>query len=283
VAASAFGTDRRRSSRAALATLVAAAHLAAIVALLAPDPPPDAEVTERELSVFDVAVPPPAPPPAPPVRSVPVTERVRLDPGGSPRDRPAQAAPPTEHARDAAPRRFDATITADALPLPPSGQLIDAPGIDLGLDTAADRGGGGADGHGGGTGTGQGTGSGAGDEFARYGRARWLVRPTDADFYRVWPAREVDGKLVRQPGWAYLACKVTHEGQPHDCQALYETPASIGMGAAEIDVATRSRVRPVFRNGKALLDLPVLIPIVFGVKVIRLPRVSAAVSAPRAR
>jgi len=88
---------------------------------------------------------------------------------------------------------------------------------------------------------------------------------------------------VRQDGWAYLACRVRPNGQPLDCRTLYEQPASIGMGAAAIDVATRSRVRPVLRNRTALYDLPVLIPVIFGPEMVQIPRFSEAVSAPPAR
>ena len=165
--------------------------------------------------------------------------------------------------------------------MPPSGLVADATGIDLGLGTGVETGGGGADGRGRGTGSGTGSGDGAGS--TRYARARWIMKPTDADFHRVWPAREVSGKRVRQNGWAYLGCRVKPNGQPYDCRTLYETPASIGMGAAAIDVATRSRVRPVTRNGVAWADVPVLIPVVFGPNAIKIPRVNEAASALPAR
>lgn len=185
--------------------------------------------------------------------------------------------------RDAAPPQMDATITAEALPLPPSGHVVDAVGIDLSSGAGTDAGHDGADGRGSGSGRGTGAGAGEGDGVARYQRAKWLSRPTGSAFDRVWPTRQVNGKNVRQIGWAYLACRVKSNGQPHDCQTLYEKPASIGMGAAAISVAAQSRVRPVFRNGAALSDLRVLIPIIFGHERINLPRVSAEASAPRAR
>lgn len=279
VVGSSFGRNRRRSPRAVLLTAIVAAHLAAILALLAPSTLPEAVAPERALSIFDV-VPPPPPPPPPPRQAVATAETRTLAAGGSPGRRREPPATPVRTARDAAPRQFEATITADALPLPPSGQVVDATGIDLGLGTGVDAGGG-SDGRG--TGTGRGAGRGDGDGFARYARAAWITKPKDADFYRVWPMREANGKRVRQPGWAYLACKVKPDGQPYDCRTLYETPKAIGMGAAAIDVATRARVRPVFRNGVALPDLPVLIPIVFGQVTIRIPRVSEAVSVPPAR
>lgn len=284
-AGAAFGQAPRRSVRTALLILIVAAHLAAILALLAPASPLlESPTTERTLSLFNVALPPPPPippPPLPPPVTKPTLKALRASEGGAPGRRRERLAPPTANDRAATPMRMDATITTDALPLPAVGRVVDAAKIDLGLATVAATGGGGTEGQG--AGTGRGTGHGDGDGFARYGRARWITKPRDADFLRVWPTRDVDGKRVRQNGWAYLACRVRPDGQPHDCQTLYEQPASIGMGSAAIDVATRSRVRPVFRNNAALYDLPVLIPIIFGPQMVRIPRVSAEASALPAR
>jgi len=184
-AGAAFRQAPRRSVRTALLTAIVGVHIAAILALLAPASPRlDDPTTERTLSLFDIALPPPPPitPPPPPITE-PTRTALRASAGGSPGRRRERPAPPIARDRDAAPTRMDATITADALPLPPAGHVIDAAGIDLGLGTGAATGGGGADGQG--TGTGRGTGRGDGDGLARYGRARWITKPRNSDFLRV--------------------------------------------------------------------------------------------------
>ncbi|MFD1950194.1 TonB family protein [Sphingomonas arantia] len=263
-AAPASGPARRRGHPWALiATLLL--HAAVLLLVLQhrfESPAASDSTTPTIVELIAEPPPPPPPPPAPPSPPPPPKQPSRSSPPSSGAPRPANA-PPARVQTAPLPETVDRTIPT---PIPP---LLSLPPITLGTALTPPIGivgppvsGNGQGGTGSGTanGVGDGTGNGNGDgRGPGYRRAIWLRRPTNFEMRPFWPAQ---ARLLKLSGRVLLACTVRRSGQPDRCEALAETPAGAGFGAAAVAMSRTFRVRPVTR-GAAVVDLPVLIPVTF--------------------
>ena len=223
-------------------------------------------------AVFALSPPPPPPPQSewtpPPDRPPAPAAAKRLSPataggGGAPPPGRAAARP----AREATPSQ-PSIIPFDAPAASPTSSFAGL-GAAPALAGTADVGGvgtgaGSGIGSGSGTGSGAGHGDGAGDgdgAGARYGRAVWIRRPTNAEFARYFPKRaRYDG--VR--GEVKLSCRLRRSGQPRRCTVVSELPLGYGFGAAAVAMSHTFRIRHVLRNGERT-EIPVLVPVTFDI------------------
>ncbi|HEX8555224.1 MAG TPA: energy transducer TonB, partial [Sphingomonas sp.] len=89
------------------------------------------------------------------------------------------------------------------------------------------------------------------------------VKPSYSDFLRYWPEY---ARLRGVPGLVELACDVPQPGPVKRCTVVSEDPKGMGFGVAAIALSKRFRVRPVVENDRARGDIPVLIPVSFGLR-----------------
>ena len=242
---------RHAPDRPALA-LAIGVHGALLLLFLTMRPPLPAPVSPTAtLTLFDVAPPPPPPPPElpPPPPQTPPPRPALAPSGGSP---PTVSQPPPPPPMDMTPQPLAAPQPPVAAITSPFGedqnvaQLVGPPSVGTG--------------HGTGRGTGAGDGNGDGGK-ARYARASWIYRPSDAELRRFWPPDAVRDRIS---GRAVLACQVPRSGRPERCWVVSETPADMGFGAAAVRMSPLFRIKPVLRNGR-VLPVPVIVPIAYDI------------------
>ncbi len=91
-------------------------------------------------------------------------------------------------------------------------------------------------------------------------RPQWVARPDAKDIQRVYP--KVAGRLAIG-GRAVLQCRVRLTGAADSCVVVSESPRGFGFGAAAVQMSPSFLFSPELRDGVAVDDGRIRIPISF--------------------
>ncbi|HEV2530309.1 energy transducer TonB [Phenylobacterium sp.] len=89
----------------------------------------------------------------------------------------------------------------------------------------------------------------------------WAERPDPQIISKVYPLAAAQSGLA---GRAVIACDITAEGHPTNCQVQDETPPGHGFGAAALRAVAQFHLRPQTRDCVPTDTGRMIIPIVFG-------------------